>query len=126
MKGIADTGLLVAFANRNDDHHRWALEVVERIDPPLLTCEAVLAETAFHLQNTAVVVYMARKDWQKSPSALPRGAQTLAALAKKYRDRQPGSRRPLSHSVPASFTRVTASSLSTRQISVSTGAIGET
>ena len=25
MKGIADTGFLVAFGNRNDAHHDWAV-----------------------------------------------------------------------------------------------------
>ena len=51
MKGIADTGFLVAFANRNDAHHSWAISVAKGVTEPLLTCEAVLAETAFHLQS---------------------------------------------------------------------------
>lgn len=44
MKGIADTGFLVAFANRNDRHHDWAARVAESVTDPLLTCEAVLAD----------------------------------------------------------------------------------
>ena len=44
MKAIADTGFLVAFGNRNDQHHAWALEIAKRITEPLLTCDAVLAE----------------------------------------------------------------------------------
>jgi predicted nucleic acid-binding protein len=55
MKGIADTGFLVAFANRNDAHHVWAMAVAEQADTPLLTCEAVLAEAAFHLRDAGVV-----------------------------------------------------------------------
>ena len=51
VKGIADTGLLVAFANRDDDHHAWAVQIAEAMTEPLLTCEAVLAETAFHLRR---------------------------------------------------------------------------
>ena len=54
MTGIADTGFLVAFANRNDAHHRWAVDVAAQIDEPLLTCEAVLAEAAFHLQSVPI------------------------------------------------------------------------
>ena len=46
MTGIADTGFLVAFANRKDRHHGWALDVASKIDRALLTCDAVLAETA--------------------------------------------------------------------------------
>ena len=46
MKAIADTGFLVALARRADKHHTWAAELSEGIREPLLTCDAVLAETA--------------------------------------------------------------------------------
>ncbi len=58
MKGIADTGFLVAFANRNDLCHDWATDVASRVTEPLLMCEAVLAETAFHLCDVQVVLAM--------------------------------------------------------------------
>jgi uncharacterized protein len=58
MKAIADTGFLVAFANRRDYHHEWARGVAEGVTEPLLTCEAVLAETAFHLGSSALVLAM--------------------------------------------------------------------
>jgi predicted nucleic acid-binding protein len=41
---IVDAGPLVAFLNGNDSHHRWAREVLATVEPPLLTCEAVLSE----------------------------------------------------------------------------------
>jgi predicted nucleic acid-binding protein len=47
MTGIADTGFLIAFANRNDRHHVWALEIASRIDRALLICDAVLAKQLF-------------------------------------------------------------------------------
>ena len=50
MKGIADTGFLVAFASHNDAHHDWVVSVAGRVTDPLLTCDAVLAETAVHLK----------------------------------------------------------------------------
>ena len=56
MKGIADTGFLVAFANRTDEHHEWAVGIAEQVTEPLLTCEPVLAETAFHLQSVSLVL----------------------------------------------------------------------
>lgn len=46
-RGIAGTGFLVAFGNRNDQHHRWAVTLAHEVTDPLLTCEAVLAETLF-------------------------------------------------------------------------------
>lgn len=48
MKGIADTGFLVAFINRGDKYHEWAVSLVAQGVEPLLTCESVLSETAFH------------------------------------------------------------------------------
>ena len=39
MKAIADTGLLVAFANRNDRHHAWVVGIAQQISAPLMTCE---------------------------------------------------------------------------------------
>jgi predicted nucleic acid-binding protein len=45
---IVDTGPLVAFLDRAEQHHRWVVEQVEGLDPPLLVCEPVLAE-AMHL-----------------------------------------------------------------------------
>jgi hypothetical protein len=38
----------------------WALEIASRIDRALLTCDGVLAETAFHLQDTTLVLAMIR------------------------------------------------------------------
>ena len=61
MRGIADTGLLVAFANRNDRYHDWAVRIAESVTEPLLTCEAVLAEAAFHLQSVSIVLAMVRE-----------------------------------------------------------------
>ena len=61
MKGIADTGFLVAFANRGDRHHGWAVRVAESVTEPLLTCEPVLAEAAFHLQSVPLVLAMLRE-----------------------------------------------------------------
>jgi len=49
MNAIADTGFWMAFENRRDFNHQWALSIAERVTEPLLTCEEVLAETAFHL-----------------------------------------------------------------------------
>jgi len=82
VTGIADTGFLVAFANRNDRYHTWALEIASRIDRALLTCDAVLAETAFHLQDTSLVLAMIR-DGLVAPRFVV--SDHLARLAEKRR-----------------------------------------
>jgi uncharacterized protein len=45
---ILDTGPLVAFLDRAEQHHRWVAERIEEPNTPLLVCEPVLAE-AMHL-----------------------------------------------------------------------------
>ena len=89
MKGIADTGFLVAFANRNDQHHDWAVSVAARVTEPLLTCEAVLAETAFHLRNVFLVLAMVRDKLITLAFECQDHLPQLVALASRYGDRQP-------------------------------------
>ena len=89
MKGIADTGFLVAFANRNDRYHGWAVSVASRVTERLLTCEAVLAETAFHLRNVALVLAMIRDGLIALAFDCQDHLPQLAALASRYGDRQP-------------------------------------
>jgi predicted nucleic acid-binding protein len=45
---LADTGPIVALLNARDEYHEWATTSFENLEPPLFTCEAVLAE-ASHL-----------------------------------------------------------------------------
>jgi len=89
MKAIADTGFLVAFANRRDQHHDWALGLASQITEPLLTCEAVLAETAFHLQNTALVLALVREGLVAPALNVLEQLPRLGELARRYADRDP-------------------------------------
>lgn len=89
MKGIADTGFLVAFANRHDAHHAWAVGVAEQIEPPLFTCESVLAESALHLQNTGIVLAMVGEGLVQVALDVASELPQLMTLAKRYADRQP-------------------------------------
>lgn len=89
MKGIADTGFLVAFANARDVHHDWAVSVAARVTEPLLTCEPVLAEAAFHLQDTALVLAMVDEGLVTIAFDCREHLPQLAALAKRFADRKP-------------------------------------
>ena len=89
MKGIADTGFLVAFANRNDHYHEWAVQVAESVTEPLLTCEAVLAEAAFHLESVSVVLAMLREGLVALAFDCRDHLPQLAVLADRYAARNP-------------------------------------
>ncbi|MFZ0735201.1 MAG: PIN domain-containing protein [Candidatus Sulfotelmatobacter sp.] len=89
MKGIADTGFIVAFARENDEHHAWAVDVAKRISEPLLTCEAVLAEAAFHLASTSYVLSLLRENMLEVAFDCTKNLEQLSQLAQRYGDQQP-------------------------------------
>lgn len=89
MKGIADTGFLVAFANGNDRHHGWAVQLASDITEPLLTCEAVLAETAFHLDSASVALAMVNDGLVAVAFDCRDHLVQLSRLADRYADRKP-------------------------------------
>ena len=89
MKGIADTGFLVGFANRNDHFHSWARHIAEQVNEPLLSCEAVLAETAFHLGSTAIVFEMIEDGLVRLAFDCNAHLSQLATRSKRYADRRP-------------------------------------
>jgi predicted nucleic acid-binding protein len=53
---ICDTGPLVAYLNRNDPHHPWAISVMKQVRPPMLTCEPVLTEVVYFLGEDGMPV----------------------------------------------------------------------
>ncbi len=51
MITILDTGPLVALLNRRDAFHRWSIKEAAKLKPPFFTCEAVMTEAHFLLQD---------------------------------------------------------------------------
>jgi uncharacterized protein len=89
MKGIADTGFIVAFARRNDEHHNWAFDLGQGLTEPLLTCEAVLAEAAFHLGSSAYVLRLIDDGLLLLAFDCSKNLRELGELAKRYADQKP-------------------------------------
>ena len=50
MITICDSGPLVAYLNRNDAYHAWAVALMKQVRPPMLTTEPVLTEVAYFLR----------------------------------------------------------------------------
>ena len=89
MKALADTGFIYAFISSDDAHHGWALRVAEELSGPALTCEAVLAETAYHLRSVDVVLEMIAAELILPAFDLLPNVKQLQYLASRYADRQP-------------------------------------
>jgi predicted nucleic acid-binding protein len=89
VKGIADTGFLVAFGSRRDRHHRWAVALAEQVTEPLLTCDAVLAEASFHLGSAALVLDMVEEGLVRPAFVTAEHLERLGELARQFEDRKP-------------------------------------
>ena len=89
MKAIADTGYLVALLHRDDEHHDWAKSLAGTLELPLLTCEAVLAEAAFHLRSSAHVLTLIEEKAVRVAFQCADQLEHLQNLAKRYADRRP-------------------------------------
>lgn len=48
---VIDTGPLVAYFNRRDRWHRWVVDQMAAMSPPLITCEPVVTEACFLIQR---------------------------------------------------------------------------
>ena len=48
---IVDTGPVVAFLNKRDAFHKRVCEVLDTVEPPMVTCDAVLSEACFLLRR---------------------------------------------------------------------------
>ena len=89
MNAIGDTGFLVAMMQKNDEHHRWAAELGSQLSWPIVTCEAVLAEAAFHLRSNEPVLGMLRDGVVRVDFDCASHLEHLLDLARRYADRTP-------------------------------------
>jgi hypothetical protein len=65
------------------------VEIAQRVTEPLLTCDAVLAEAAFHLGSAAVALAFVRDGLVRPVFHLEEQATRLLDLATRYADRKP-------------------------------------
>jgi len=85
---VIDTGPLVALLNRSDRHHRWVRQVLDTVEPPVFTCEAVISEACFLLgrirDGQDTVLELLSKDILKVDFRLSAEVDSLRALMKKF------------------------------------------
>ena len=88
MQHIADTGFLVAYWSRRDQHHAWARGLV--LSPPLITCAPVLTEAAYILGREEPLLQMLADGDMISLFDLDANASRLMQWLGKYADADPG------------------------------------
>jgi predicted nucleic acid-binding protein len=87
MRKIADAGLLIAFLDRKDSHHRWAAQIFESESPPFYTAEPILSEASAVLGASDDILKMLELGDLVVALELSREASAVRALVGKYRNR---------------------------------------
>ena len=89
---LIDTGVIVALLDRSEKFHQSCADVVRDLELPLVTCEAVIAESCYLLRNLpgapeAVIENVFAGIFQ-IPFQLSQDADGVKQRLRKYRDRQ--------------------------------------
>src|SRR5579862_3643004 len=88
---LVDTGPLVAYLNRRDRHHAWAVGCWKALTDPLWTCEAVISEVVFLLQSGAAdpdpMLRLIERGLVRLDFVLDEHRPDVLRLLRKYRDR---------------------------------------
>jgi uncharacterized protein len=87
---LLDSGAIVALLDRSERHHTRCVKAIEGMERPLVTCEAVIAESCYLLRALpgapeAVLENVVRGAFQ-IPFQLSRSAAPVRTILRKYRD----------------------------------------
>lgn len=89
---MLDTGVIIALLDRTERYHAVCIEAVEQAAAPLVTCEAVIAESCYLLRRQAgaaeAILENVKTGVFQIPLRLSDAAASLQRLFRKYRDRE--------------------------------------
>lgn len=87
---LLDTGVIYALLNRKQSRHLDCLNVVESIYRPIVTCEAVIAESCYLLRNHEATLKVLLENVASGLFSIPfqvsRSAPQVLHILHKYRD----------------------------------------
>ena len=87
---LLDTGVIVALLDRNDRLHKRCVATLEEIRRPLVTCEAVIAESCYLLREVfgapQAVLANITEGVFLLPFQLSQSATAVRAIMRKYAD----------------------------------------
>lgn len=85
---IADAGVIVGLIYQKDQWHEWTFQQANQLLPPFLTCEAVITEACFLLQDIPDgeqnVLGMIAAGYLQIDFSLSGEAANIKSLMKKY------------------------------------------
>jgi predicted nucleic acid-binding protein len=85
---LLDTGCIVALLDRNERFHKRCVDALRTLSGPLLTCEAVIAESCHLLRSLPRAVNAVLENVERGvfrvPFKLDDSSGTVRALMKRY------------------------------------------
>lgn len=89
---LLDTGVIVALLDRSEKFHEACAVTIREMEAPLITCEAVIAESCYLLRNLAgapeAILENVVGGIFQVPFQLSREAAGVRQVLRKYRDRK--------------------------------------
>jgi uncharacterized protein len=87
---LLDTGVIVGLLDRSEAHHARCVTALEGVEGPLVTCEAVIAESCYLLRSlpgaAETVLENVERGIFQVPFQLLRSAAWVRTVMRKYRD----------------------------------------
>jgi len=87
---LLDTGVVVALLDRSEGHHVQCASVVAKLERPLVTCEAVIAESCYLLRRLSGAPELVLENVARAvfliPFQLSRVATPVRNIMRKYSD----------------------------------------
>lgn len=87
---LIDTGVIVALLDRSERRHAQCVTIMEGLEQPLVTCEAVIAESSYLLRGLPgapeTVLQNVERGVFQIPFQLSRSAAPVRSIMRKYRD----------------------------------------
>jgi predicted nucleic acid-binding protein len=87
---LLDTGVIVALLNRSEKHHAQCVSAIQKLDQPLVTCEAVIAESCYLLRELTgapeAILENIEQGVFQLPFQLSQSANLVRSIMRKYRD----------------------------------------
>ncbi len=89
---LLDTGVIVALLDRSEQTHEACANAIQDSTTPLVTCEAVIAESCYLMRGQAgaaeAILENVRTGVFQIPFQLSKASASLQRLFRKYRDRE--------------------------------------
>jgi len=89
---LLDTGVIVALLDNSEQAHRVCAEAIHAAVAPLITCEAVIAESCYLLRNfpgaPEAIIDNVAAGLIQIPFQLSKEAASVKQILRKYRDRK--------------------------------------